>query len=140
MSNRPTPYIPSFPYTGSQLYLKGGRVVLHGRKDAILLFGKKAIGLSSLGRVNVDSGEGVTINSPEIELGLGAKEVGQPVAKAGVLVEVLTKLVKRLDSLSNALATQNPVVVSATASTFVETLSEIKELLPEIKSNVTFTV
>lgn len=133
------PYIPEFPYKKPQLLFTSNRVVLHAKKDSVFLFGKKAIGLSTPGRFNVDAGEGTTFNSPEIELGLEAKKKGEPVAKATTLVTVLNDLTTVLQRLATALASQNKVVIAQESGLVAEYCLNVKRVLEDIKSTITYT-
>lgn len=139
-------YIPLFPYKGRQVLITSDRVVLHAKNDAIFLFGKQAIGLSSPGRVNIDTGTGTTINAPEIELGLQAKTLGQPVVKAQALIEILTPLLSDLLKASQALSNMSetgfaeslPQVVKSTEKLAL-TCNRLQVELNSIKSKITFT-
>lgn len=137
------PYIPSFPYQGSQILISSDRVVLHSEDDSIFLFGKKAIGLSSVGRVNIDTKEGTTINAPEIELGLQARTVGEPVAKATAIVDKLSRVLNDLSQVAQALQSitlegSTPAII-ATSTVLAETCKSVSDSLSEIKSTVTYT-
>jgi hypothetical protein len=70
---------PEFPYKGNQIIISSDRVMLHSKSDAIFLFGKQAVSLSSTQTINLDAIEGVKIFSPSIELGKDAKVLGEPV-------------------------------------------------------------
>ena len=60
---------PQFPYSGNQIILSSDRVVLHSKKDAIFLFGKAAVGLSSTKTINLEAKEAIHISSPKVYLG-----------------------------------------------------------------------
>jgi hypothetical protein len=60
---------PAFPFKEKQIILTSNRVMIHSNSDAIFLFGKGAVSLSSPQTINLDSKERVLINSPKIELG-----------------------------------------------------------------------
>lgn len=98
-------YIPDFPYKGDQVIISSGRLLFHAKEDSIFLFGKKAVGISSTGIVNIDSYDGVSISSPKIELGLNASEGGEPVMLGrttnNIILEILTDLQELGDALSN---------------------------------------
>lgn len=70
---------PQFPYLDNQLILSSNRIVLHSKTDAIFLFGRGAVSLSSPQTINLDSSEKVLIDAPKIELGHKAESEGQPV-------------------------------------------------------------
>ena len=139
-------YIPLFPYKGRQILITSDRVVLHAKNDAIFFFGKQAIGLSSPGRVNIDTGTGTTINAPEIELGLQAKSLGQPIVKAQSLIEILSALLIDLQKASEALSNISdtgleeslPDIVKSTEK-LKGTCARLKVELGSIKSNITYT-
>lgn len=90
---------PKFPYKGNQLILSADRVVLHSKSDAIFLFGKQAVSLSSTKTINLDAFDKVLIDCKIIELGSKAQTLGQPVVLGRDLNTQLTLL---LTNLSNA--------------------------------------
>jgi hypothetical protein len=90
---------PEFPYKGNQIIISSDRVLLHSKTDAIFLFGKEAVSLSSTKTINLDSVEGVIIDSPSIELGHEAKTLGEPVVLGRTLTQELKGL---LDSIKEA--------------------------------------
>ena len=98
-------YIPEFPYKGDQAIIISGRIIFNSKDDSIFLFGKSAIGLSSLGQVNIDSIQGTTINSPIIQLGLNDQDAGEPLVKGRqnnlLLLELVGELKNLCISLSN---------------------------------------
>lgn len=60
---------PKFPFKDNQIILSSDRIVLHSKTDAIFLFGKGAVSLSSPNTINLDANEKVVAYSPRIELG-----------------------------------------------------------------------
>ena len=62
-----------FPYRGKQIIIDSDRVLLNAKKDSIFILGDKAVGISTNGTFNIDSGGKTIINSPQIDLGLEAK-------------------------------------------------------------------
>lgn len=90
---------PQFPYKGNQLILSSDRVLLHSKQDAIFLFGKDAIGLSSTKTINLDAEEKVLIACDKIELGYRAELQGQPLVLGN---ELNRQLINLLDQLSIA--------------------------------------
>lgn len=60
---------PKFPFKDNQIILSSDRIMLHSKSDAIFLFGKGAVSLSSPNTVNLDANEKVVVFSPRIELG-----------------------------------------------------------------------
>lgn len=97
-------YIPTFPYKGDQAIISSGRVLFHAKDDSVFVFGKKAVGISSVGVVNIDNYEGTTINSPKIELGLNAKIQGQPVLLGKETNRILIDILRDINGVAAALA------------------------------------
>lgn len=90
---------PVFPYKGNQLILTSDRVTLHSKSDAIFLFGKQAVSLSSTKTINLDANEGIKLYSPIVELGPNARSEGQPVILGTNLNQQLIVL---LNNIANA--------------------------------------
>jgi hypothetical protein len=67
-------YNPQFPYTGEQIILSADRVTLHSKNDAIFLFGKQAVGLSSVRTINLDANEQILLYCNKITLGENANQ------------------------------------------------------------------
>ena len=146
-----TNYKPAFPYKGNQVIISSGRVVAHSKDDAIFLFGKKAVGISTPGTFNVDATKGVTINAPTIELGIGASGAGngEPVVKGQSLIAQLNRLLFQIQALSTALADLKsdsegfsaalPAIVTQ-AGLMRDTAKSVEEQLPSILSTVTNTL
>ena len=68
-----TAYKPAFPYRGKQIIIDSDRVLLNAKNDSVFIVGDKAVGISTNGTFNIDSGGKTIINSPQIDLGLEAK-------------------------------------------------------------------
>ena len=95
---------PEFPYKGNQIILSSDRVMLHSKSDAIFLFGKQAVSLSSTQTINLDAIEGVKIDSPNIELGHEAKVLGEPVILGRTLTIQLQILLNSLIQIGGNLS------------------------------------
>lgn len=89
---------PVFPYKGNQLILTSDRVTLHSKNDAIFLFGKQAVSLSSTKTINLDANEGIKLYSPIVELGSNARAQGQPVVLGSNLNQQLITLLSNISS------------------------------------------
>ena len=92
-------YSPQFPYKGNQIILSSDRVMLHSKTDAIFLFGKQAVSLSSVKTINLDANEGIKLYSENVELGIRAKSLGQPVVLGRTLN---TQLIQLLSNIAQA--------------------------------------
>lgn len=100
-------YVPYFPYTGSQAIVTGDRVTLLSKEDSVLVFGEKAVALSTKGSLNFDSTNGIILNpgeSKEVKLGLQAN---QSVIKGDSFIDNLDLLLIAISNLSFALSQIN---------------------------------
>ncbi len=97
-------YIPEFPYKGDQAIISSGRILFHAKDDSAFIFGKKAVSISSVGVVNIDNYEGTTINSPKIELGLDAKNSGEPLMLGITTNKLIQDILDDLSNLADALS------------------------------------
>lgn len=97
-------YTPQFPYKGNQLILTSDRVMIHSKNDAIFIFGKQAVSLSSPLTINLDASQKVLIDSPKIELGHKAEVDGEPVILGKTFNRQLTQLLDELAAAGTMLA------------------------------------
>jgi hypothetical protein len=136
-------YKPEFPYLGSQIIINSGRVTLNSKDDSVFIFGKKAIGLSSAGTINFDSDDKFIVNSPQIYLGLEAKE---PLVKGEALETLLSDLLDSLNELGNKLMyaqdSNGAFLTSITTSgrSLQRSIKRVKSKLGSIKSTKNFTL
>lgn len=93
-------YIPKFPYNGNQAIITSDRVTLLAKSDSVFIFGKQAVSLSSQATVNIDAKEKLAISAPIIELGLNAKNIGEPAILGDSLVRALDYLIDSLSEFS----------------------------------------
>lgn len=102
---------PQFPYKDNQLILSSDRIIVHSKSDAIFLFGKEAVSLSSTKTINLDANEKILIDCNKIELGNKAETDGQPVVLGN---ELNNQLIKMLEMIADAsvelsqVSTSNP--------------------------------
>ncbi len=108
------PYKPVFPYKGNQIILTSERVTLHAKNDAIFLFGKKAVGLSSTNTINLDASNKVIIAAPVIELGNKAESLGEPIVLGNTLNQKLLSLLDALNAVAILLAQSSESKLGAT--------------------------
>lgn len=132
-----TPYIPIFPYTGNQLILSSGRVTLHSKDDSVMIFGKKAIALSSLGTVNLDVSTKVIINSPKIELGLSAEKLGEPVLLGNKTVFLIARLLDSLTQLAGALSQMSETQLQTAIPAIANTSKKLADVCPVLRADLT---
>lgn len=97
-------YKPAFPYKDNQIILSSNRIIIHSKTDAIFLFGKQTVSLSSPNTINLDATKEIKLDSPLIELGHSAKIEGEPVVLGTTTVRLLTRLFTTLESVSTLLS------------------------------------
>lgn len=118
---------PEFPYKGNQIIISSGRVVVHSKDDAIFLFGKKGVGISTPATFNVDAPERTIINSNIIELGLRAKIEGQQILKGDIVLQQLDRFFAAVDALASTvsdIASQSESPEWSTFSTAAKSLRD----------------
>ena len=94
---------PVFPYKGDQIILSSERVLLHSKTDAIFLFGKEAVSLSSTKTINLDAVDKVLLDTKIIELGSKAQALGEPTILGRSMVTQLSVLLANLEQAGNKL-------------------------------------
>lgn len=97
----PIPYNPQFPYSGEQIILSADRVTLHSKNDAIFIFGKQAVGLSSVKTINLDANQEILLYCKKITLGQNAS---QPLILGRFFNTKLKSFVEEIKSVSVLLA------------------------------------
>ena len=105
---------PVFPYKSNQLILSSDRVVIHSKNDAIFLFGKEAVSLSSVKTINLDPNEKILIDCKKIELGNKAEKSGQPVVLGTTLNVQLINLLRNLSTAGMMLSQASESNLGAT--------------------------
>lgn len=116
---------PVFPYKGNQLILSADRVILHSKTDAVFLFGKEAVSLSSTKTINLDANEKILIDCQKIELGHKAETQGEPVILGNKLNSQLKGLI---DGLTTA-AILMKQVSTANLGTSMEVIRQAADIL-----------
>lgn len=107
-------FTPQFPYKGNQLILTSDRVIIHSKNDAIFLFGKEAVSLSSVKTINLDANEKILIDCKKIELGNKAETLGQPVVLGRALNVQLINLLRNLSTAGMLLSQASESNLGAT--------------------------
>jgi hypothetical protein len=109
---------PEFPYKGNQIVLSSQRVILHSNTDAIFLFGKAAVALSSTKTINLDANEEIYASSPKIYLGDITKATNsyQPTVLGNNMSQEFYELYKFLKALSDQLSVINETNFAAFAT------------------------
>lgn len=136
-------YTPDFPYKGEHIVVNSGRVFINARDDSAFINANKAVSLGSGGTLNFDSADKCIINSPRIDLGLGARH---PVTRGDILKEILLDIVGDLRSAGakmNTATGNHGAPITATQSAgkkLMKTKKSITAKLNRMNSDLTFTV
>ena len=142
-------YTPEQPqqFKNPQIILNSGRILLNAKDDSIFIFAKKAIGLSSAGTINFDSDDYFIVNAPKIYLGLNAHKEEEPILLGTKTTDLLKTLLTSLSALSNTLSKIQGVEVGVpyadvnlTAESLTQTIQNLINQLPDIKSQQNFTI
>jgi len=127
---------PQFPYKSDQLILSSNRIVLHSKEDAIFLFGKAAVGLSSTQTINLDANEKILIDCQKIELGNKAEIEGEPVVLGNTLNEKLIKLLELLSAAGNELRKVNTLNLGSSMDAIRTAGQTIEKASDDLKNDL----
>ena len=116
---------PEFPYKGDQIILSSERVLLHSKSDAIFLFGKEAVSLSSTKTINLDAVDKVLLDTKIIELGPKAQALGEPTVMGKSMVTQLRSLVTNLQLAGDRMS----VVASEDLGASMQKIREAGQLI-----------
>jgi hypothetical protein len=135
-----TPYIPAIPYGGNQAIVSSNRVTLHAQEDSVLIFGKKAIALSSLGTINLDITSKLIINSPKIELGLDAERLGDPVILGNKNVQLMMRLLESLEILGTSLQCMTETQLELAIPDIVFSAQKLSDTTAALRADLSSTL
>lgn len=141
---------PEFPYKGDQIILSSERVLIHSNKDAIFLFGKQAVSLSSTKTINLDAVDSVLVDTKLVQLGSRARELGEPVILGRTMVTQISVLLVNLIMASSKLSSVSSEDLGGSmerireaGDILVKEASRLKTLLDQadtpVLSKVTYT-
>lgn len=159
-------YIPTTPseYSEPQIIFQSDRILLNAKDDSVLLFGDKAIILTSRGNTHIDSKGTIILNSTQdkkIQLGRDATEPlllgNKTITELNTFLTQLNTFMIQMNTFANSL---NGVVVTTPAgpgsltpgitpitsnltsaiSTFQSTVNSFKGKLESLKSKQNFTL
>ena len=143
-SNPPT--IPN-QYSGSQVIINSGRVLINSQTDHVMLSSGLSINLNAAQSVNIDT-DNIVIQSNKMYL--GSKEANEPLLLGNATVDVLNSLIDVLKQFLDI--TGNPSIMISTpaatplaplnaiSQTISNSLSLIQRDLESIKSKDNFTI
>lgn len=138
------PPIKPNEYTGEQIILNSGRILLNSKSDSILLSSSQTINLNSISSVNIDTS---TLSVKADKILLGNKDATEAVLLGDKTVEYLDKILTQLLFLSGALKTPYQVagtvasnyLIQTQAQSLIDEVGKIKKSLHELKSQTSFT-
>lgn len=125
----PPTYKPEFPYRGNQIIIDSGRVLLNSKEDSTFIVGRKAVGISSGGTINIDSDGKCIINSPQIDLGLNATH---PVIYGDDFLTVLNSFLVVVDTI----VCENLKIASDANGVSIATVQRAGKTLQEATRNL----
>lgn len=125
----PSTYKPEFPYRGNQIIIDSGRVLLNSKEDSTFIVGRKAVGISSGGTINIDSDGKCIINSPQIDLGLNATH---PVIYGDDFLTVLNSFLVVVDTI----VCENLKIASDANGVSIATVQRAGKTLQEATRNL----
>ena len=102
-------YEPAQPntYQGKQIVLDSDRILFNAKRDSILLYSDKSVGINSVGSININTGNEesknyIILNSPNIFLGMGeegSEPPNEPAVKGQELVKYLLEIIELIEDL-----------------------------------------
>ena len=131
------PPIAPNEYSGKQLILNSGRLVLNTTEDHLLLSSKQSVNINAITSFNVDTPQSVIQSSKVL---LGGVNAVEPVLKGDTTINLLNELVDQLTRLSQALQTSTDPAVNLAAQALTPWLINYGTRLGTAKSNVTTTL
>lgn len=141
-----TSYIPSSPnsYSGNQIVLSSGRLVLNSRADHIMLSSNLTISFNAIRGFNFDTPTNFVVGAGT-SIRFGSATANHPLLKGDDTVEVLMELFDTLLTLTRSLVqgasqpntTMPTVIEQGSATTYV--LTNLKTRLEGLKSRKTYT-
>ena len=131
------PPIAPNEYSGKQLILNSGRLVLNTTEDHLLLSSKQSVNINAITNFNVDAPQSVIQSSKVL---LGGVNAVEPVLKGDTTINLLNELVDQLTRLSQALQTSTDPAVNLAAQALTPWLINYGTRLGTAKSNVTTTL
>ena len=131
-------------YSGEQIILNSGRLVLNSKSDSIMLSSFNTIGLNSVNSINIDSPSTVVKSK---SVALGDKNASEPMILGNKFLSDFEDLCNSLNALGDVLARNPvggpgnisaPIVAITPAATKLATLAgNMKSRISEYKSSVT---
>jgi hypothetical protein len=136
-------YTPKFPYSGNQIIITSGRVTLHSKEDAVFIFGKQNIGLSSVGEIHLDALGEVTIDAPRITLGHKDSPAGsgvqglEPIALGYKTNQIFIRLTNVLIEVGTQLSRVSETNLPASMQALAGVGESLKSVAQSLNNEVT---
>ena len=127
-------------YSGSQVILNSGRLILNTKTDHLMLSSQKSINLNALDSINMDTTGPIVLEAGQVSL--GSREATESVLLGDLTVDLLQNLINDLVSLLNSMGTQignTGILLEPTATiarTISNNLSTYQSQLDSLKSNI----
>lgn len=136
--------IPEYPsvYSGPQVILNSGRVLLNSTTDSVLLSSKKVISLSANDGIGLSTSGSLSIESGEVKL--GGSEADQPLILGDTFLTELQRVLTNLSLLCNALTLEPTLTIApSSAAILKETIdgtNGIIKRMDDFKSKIVKTL
>lgn len=142
-------------YSGEQIVLSSGRLVLNSRSDSTFISSRQYINLSAGDKVTIDVGSVDSdneenmflVNAPRVQFGLDKNGVAEPIVKGEQLDQIMTQLMEAIstytDMVQSAALTPGPIMAAmlGPANSFLKSrFQQIKYNLDNFKSTNSFTI
>jgi hypothetical protein len=141
------PLLP-IKYTSPQLILNSGRITLNSTSDEVMIFAKTNIEINTNNIINLNAGNYIHLNSPQINLGTNTDGTAptEPLLLGGKTHDLLLKLCETLSNLASYLTSATsteagsplPAVNDAGTQLFND-IEGMIDLLDGIQSTKNFT-
>jgi len=133
-------------YSGKQIIINSGRLVLNSTNDHILLTSNKSINLNT-SNFNVDSPNGQVVLQTFVNINqvgsikLGDKDATEPLLYGNMTQDLLQQLITSIKIFTNAVFTAKDVATINIAAKILngQVTAIEKNTLPNIKSNISYT-
>jgi hypothetical protein len=139
-----TSYIPKAPgeYTGNQIMLNSGRIMLNANSDHIVMSSKLTTSFNAGKGFNFDSGTNFVVKT-KTTIRLGDKMAPHPLLKGDVTIKILTDFLKNLKIFLNTLQSSTDPGLVAMVGTLPFFLQNIEDTIVDLdtktKSSKTYT-
>lgn len=131
-------------YSGNQILMASGRILLNARSKEVLIVGKRGVGITAGDNITMDSGNTIEMESNRINLGLNATH---PAVLGDDATSWLSSLLDTLKNLCNQLTVEthmtgfgpsSPPINAAAYGKLQNELVVLQKRLPELLSKLVY--